>query len=76
MVKSNQVETITDCQFFRKVVGFIYPVSVLGLIAMDGILQDKTEVDDETLLEVYELLKSVFNCLAVAMRLKLAYVSR
>lgn len=49
-------------------VGFIYPVSVLGLIAMDGLLQDDVEVEDETLLEIYELLRSVFNSLAIAMR--------
>ena len=54
--------------FLRKVAGFIYPVSVLGLIAMEGILRDDTPVQEEVLFQIFNLLRAIFSCLTVAMR--------
>ena len=53
---------------FRKVGGFVYVVSVL--MSMEGCLSPKNQVlyerkDEEN---VFNLLRSIFNCLAVAMR--------
>ena len=53
---------------FRKIAGFIYPVSVLGLIAMEGILRDETPVEEEILFQIFDLLRAIFSCLTVAMR--------